>query len=514
VHFEWSGFVVRRLRRNLAWYLPTQFVLVLVLALAFGHPNDLVFDVLGRAALVASGVLAGILLWRLLKANPEANATAAQERRRRLLRLASVAYAVALVVLALAGYLLTVSQLLGRTIDTVVVLGLVWLGYRIAARALILSETRLRIRRMREEREQAAALESNSAMGEGAVEVSEPHLSMEDINIQTRKLLSVTAGAASIVALFWVWADVLPALTWLDGITLWSRTIAVGDVEILSRVSLQDALLAVFLGALFTLAGRNLPGLVEILLTRATEMDPAGRYTVATLLRYVITVVAVITVFSLLGLRWSELQWMVAALTLGLGFGLQEVVANFVSGLIMLFERPVRVGDTITIGEYSGTVARIRTRATTIIDWDNREIVVPNKTFITERLINWTLSDTITRVILPVGVSYDADVDLVMRSLEEIAREHPLVLDEPPPNVLFLKFGDSALSFELRVYVSQLRERMTTISDLHRAIIRVFRERGIEIAYPQMDLHVRDLPIGEAWLPSASPAAAGSSAGS
>src|SRR5690606_6405533 len=149
-------------------------------------------------------------------------------------------------------------------------------------------------------------------------------------------------------------------------------------------------------------------------------------------------------------LRWSELQWLVAALTLGLGFGLQEVVANFVSGLIMLFERPVRVGDTITIGEYSGTVARIRTRATTIIDWDNREVVVPNKNFITERLINWTLSDTLTRTVLHVGVSHDADIDLVIATLRRIADAHPQVLREPEPSVLFLKLGDSALNFELR----------------------------------------------------------------
>jgi len=311
-----------------------------------------------------------------------------------------------------------------------------------------------------------------------------------------------------VLALFWVWAEVLPALTWLDGVTLWSRT--VGETGIESPISLQDALLAIFLGALFLMAARNLPGLVEILLARSTRMDGAGRYTVATLLRYAMMVVAVISVFSLLGLRWSELQWLVAALTLGLGFGLQEVVANFVSGLIMLFERPVRVGDTITIGEYSGTVARIRTRATTIIDWDNREVLVPNKNFITERLINWTLSDTVTRIVLPVGVSYSADVDLVIATLLEIADQHPVVLKDPPPAALFLKFGDSALNFELRVYVDQLRERMETTSELHRSIITLFRERGIEIAFPQMDLHIRD--VSGAGAPRVlSPPAAGSS---
>jgi potassium-dependent mechanosensitive channel len=493
VHFGWNPTLVERLRRNLRWYLPVQFVLIMGLALAFVHPVELVFDVFGRATLVAAGLTTGLLAWRLLAPDPSLDSELS-ERRRRFFRALAIVYAAALVILALAGYLLTVGELFSRTIDTAVVLCVIGLGYRLATRALILSETRLRIRRMREQREKAAAMENNSLTAEGGVDVPDPHLSIEDVNQQSRTLVRVTAGTLTVLGLFWVWAEVLPALTWLDGVTLWSRTVGEGEAEIVSRISLQDVLFAVVLGVLFTLAGRNLPGLVEILLARSTSMDGAGRYTVATLLRYAITVVAVVTVFSLLGLRWSELQWMVAALTLGLGFGLQEVVANFVSGLIMLFERPVRVGDTITIGEYSGTVARIRTRATTIIDWDNREIVVPNKNFITERLINWTLSDTMTRIVLPIGVSYDADPDLVIESLIRLAKAHPAVLEEPPPAALFLKFGDSALQFELRAYVAQLRDRLTTTSDLHRAIIKEFRELGIEIAFPQMDLHIRDVP--------------------
>jgi potassium efflux system protein len=131
--------------------------------------------------------------------------------------------------------------------------------------------------------------------------------------------------------------------------------------------------------------------------------------------------------------------------------------------------------------------------------------VVPNKTFITERLINWTLTDTMTRIVLPVGVSYHADVDAVMKTLREIADASPLVLKEPPPNVLFLKFGDSALSFELRIYVNQLKDRLVTISDLHQTIIKEFRKKGIEIAYPQMDLHIRDVAPGAGAAPGPMP---------
>ncbi|MGM0633364.1 MAG: mechanosensitive ion channel domain-containing protein [Pseudomonadota bacterium] len=495
VHFEWNPKLVQRLRRNLRWYLPTQFVLIICLALTLGHPDDRVFDVLGRAALVATGVLTMGLAWRLLAPYSPDKGQKKPNRRRQLARVSTVAYAGALVYLALSGYLLTVEELLSRTLDTFVVVGLIWLGYRLATRALILSEMRLLVRRMREERAKAAALETGGAGIEGALDLPEPGLTLGDINLQTRTLLRLLAGGVMVVSLFWVWGEILPALSWLDGVTLWSRTVLVGESEILSRVSLQDVLLALLSGVLFITAAYNLPGLMEILLSRGTSMDAASRYTVSTLLRYTLTVAAVISVFSLFGLRWSELQWMLAALTLGLGFGMQEVVANFVSGLIILFERPVRVGDTISIGEFSGTVMRIRTRATTLLDWDNREVLVPNKMFITERLINWTLSDTITRATVTVGVSYDADVDEVMQALQVAGDGHPLVRKEPAPAVLFLKFADSALHFELRVFISQFRDRLPVISELHCQINRRFRELGIEIAYPQVDLHVRDLPV-------------------
>jgi potassium efflux system protein len=506
VHFGWNPCMVRRLRRNLAWYLPIQFILIVGLALAFGHPSDLVFDVLGRAALVASGVMTGALAWRLLAPNADLH-RALSGSVRRLVRIAAISYAAGLVILALAGYLLTVSTLFERTIYTAVVVVGVWLGYRLAMRALILSEMRLRVRRMLEQRAKAAAADGGDAAADGAAEVPEPALSIEDINLQTRALVKVVAGGIMVLALFGVWANVLPALAWLDSVTLWTRSVKVGATEVVSQVSLQDALLALFLIVLSGIAARNLPGLVEIILTRSTRMDAAGRYTVTTLLRYLIMIAAVISVFSLLGLRWSQLQWMVAALTLGLGFGLQEVVANFVSGLIMLFERPARVGDLVTIGEYTGTVAKIRTRATTIIDGDNREVLVPNKMFITERLINWTLSDTMTRIVVPIGVSYDTDVDLVKATLQQIAEQNPLLMKDPAPSVFFTKISASTFDFELRGYVKLLRDRLEAMSTLQAAIVNEFRRLGIDMAFPQMDLHIRDLPAAQSVVPAKAPAA-------
>jgi potassium efflux system protein len=191
-------------------------------------------------------------------------------------------------------------------------------------------------------------------------------------------------------------------------------------------------------------------------------------------------------------------QWLVAAVTFGLGFGLQEIFANFISGLIVLFERPMRVGDVVTVGEVSGVVSRIRMRATTITDWDRKELIVPNKEFITGRLVNWTLSDRVLRIVFRVGVAYGSDTRLVQRLLLKAADEHPSVLTDPPPQALFVAFGDSTLSFELRVYVPGLEVYGAVQHELNSAIDSLFRVAGIEIAFPQRDVHVRSI---EASLP-------------
>ena len=178
--------------------------------------------------------------------------------------------------------------------------------------------------------------------------------------------------------------------------------------------------------ALTVVAARNLPGLLEIGLLSKVNMDAASRYAITSVSRYAIVLVGIIVGLGLLGLRWGQLQWMAAALTVGLGFGLQEIFANFVSGLILLFERPFRVGDVITVNNLDGTVTRIRTRATTILDFDNKEIVVPNKTFITGQLVNWTLSDETTRITIKVGVDYGTDPALVHKLLLQAADRWPI----------------------------------------------------------------------------------------
>jgi potassium efflux system protein len=179
----------------------------------------------------------------------------------------------------------------------------------------------------------------------------------------------------------------------------------------------------------------------------------------------------------------------VAALSVGIGFGLQEIVANFISGLIILFERPIRVGDLVTVGDVDGTVTKIRIRATTITNWDRKEYIVPNKEFITGRLMNWTLSNPINRVVIVVGIAYGSDTEKARELLLKVAHEHPAVMEDPPPVAAFDGFGDNSLNFVLRCFLPNFDNWVNNKTDLYMAIDKAFRKAGISIAFPQRDIH-------------------------
>ena len=271
--------------------------------------------------------------------------------------------------------------------------------------------------------------------------------------------------------------------------------------RILRDVKLADLLLAVIVLATTVIAAKNIPGLLEMAVLQHLPFDAGARYAVATVCRYVITVVGLLFGCGIVGIGWSKVQWLVAAMGLGLGFGLQEIFANFISGLIILFERPVRVGDVVTIDGVTGVVSRIRMRATTITDGDRKELIIPNKEFITGRVLNWTLTDPVNRVVINVAVAYGSDTQKAAEILLQVAQQHPIVLDDPPPRVSLESFGDSSLNFVLRCFLPNLDNRGTVIHELHMAIDREFREAGIEMPFPQHDVHVRSIDVPQTVLP-------------
>lgn len=320
---------------------------------------------------------------------------------------------------------------------------------------------------------------------------------IEKFNAQARLVARNVIGWSLALGLWGVWQTVLPALTVLEGINLWD--VAIDDqhgVATLQAVTIASLALAAVIGLVTIVASRNLPGVLEVGLLQRAGVDHGSRYAISKLLQYAIVAIGLSMMLSTLGVRWSQVQWLVAALGVGLGFGLQEIFANFISGLILLFERPIRVGDVVTIGEMTGKVSRIRIRATTICDGDNKEIVVPNKTFITDRFVNWTLSDQVTRIVLKVGIAYGADLELAMRLLQDLAEAHSKVMRDPAPQVVLTGFGDSALFLELEVYAEELGHRVNLRHDLNTGIHREFKAHGIQIPFPQRDIHIRsDAPL-------------------
>jgi potassium efflux system protein len=228
-----------------------------------------------------------------------------------------------------------------------------------------------------------------------------------------------------------------------------------------------------------------------MVLLQRFELQKDATYAIKTVSRYVILGVGLIAVSNILHIDWSKLQWLVAALGLGLGFGLQEVVANFVSGLIVLGERPIRIGDVVTVGDISGTVTRIRARATVVTDFDNKETMIPNKAFITERVVNWTLYSQVTRLLITVGVAYGSDVEKARSVMMEAVKSVPEVLEEPAPSVFFVRFGESSLDFEIRAHVDGIDKRLRTQHEINVAVERALSAAGIEIPFPQRHLHLK-----------------------
>jgi len=233
---------------------------------------------------------------------------------------------------------------------------------------------------------------------------------------------------------------------------------------------------------------KHLPAIIQVIMMEWMDADAGVRYASGILSQYLIVGIGVSSALSLIGWEWSRVQWLVAALGVGIGFGLQEIIANFICGLIVLFERPIRVGDTVSVGTTEGVVKKIKSRATVIETFDLKEVMVPNKALITGEVTNWTLSVEATRVLVSVGIAYEDNPEQAMALLLEAARETDLILCEPEPSATFDDFGDNSLILTLRCYVGENRPAAWT--KLRSLIFRKFTEAGITIAFPQRDVHL------------------------
>jgi small-conductance mechanosensitive channel len=271
------------------------------------------------------------------------------------------------------------------------------------------------------------------------------------------------------------------------------------------RISVGVVILAVgVLYGSFLASGVFQKLLVDVVLVRR-HVERGVRLSIARLFHYSILLMGFLLTLSILGFDVTKLTIMLSALGLGIGFGLQGVVNNFVSGLILLFERPVRVGDSIEVGGKWARIKRIGIRATTLDTVDHADLIVPNAELTGNQVTNWTLSNRQVRLTIPVGVAYGSDVPLVIEVLTTCAGGNAMVAKTPGPQVLFRDFGESSLNFELRVWALDAEDRLTVKSELLQEIDRSFREARIEIAFPQQDLHLRSIDDSVNLRPSGAP---------
>ncbi|NDJ58625.1 mechanosensitive channel MscK [Enterobacteriaceae bacterium 4M9] len=448
-------------------------------------PLHLMNDVLGQFMVFLNLLVIAGLMWPMCR-------DAWRDKESHTVRLVTITVLslvpISLLVLTALGYFYTTLRLAHRWIDTVYLV-IVWnLLYQTILRGLSVAARRIAWRRALARRE-AMAKEG----AEGSSEpVEEPPLGLDQVNQQTLRITTLAMFALFAVVFWAIWSDLITVFSYLDSISLWSYSASEAGATVTKSVTMGSLLFAVVAFMLAWALIRNLPGLLEVLVLSRLKMRQGSSYAITTILNYVIIAAGAIVVFGSLGISWDKLQWMAAGLSVGLGFGLQEVFGNFIAGLIILFERPIRIGDTITIGTYSGSVSKIRIRATTITDFDRKEVIVPNKAFVTERLINWSLSDTITRVVVKLGVAYGSDLEKVKKILLQAASDHPKVMHEPQPLVFFLTFGQSSLDHELQFYVRELGDRNATLDAVNRTIERLCRENSIDIAFNTIEVHLRN----------------------
>lgn len=498
-HFSWRPSAIGALQRwlpMLYWQMPWAFVFIVV----WGEGDEDHAGLLGRAAYIIMAIQFWFFLRRLMspangliQKDDSASEMHWYQTWNRQLFWVAMAVPTVLILLALQGFNFSAMILHVNLYQTFMLGFMIFILDQVLTRWFAVQERKIALERalakreaMRKAKEQQ---EAAKITGDGVPDVDIPTIDVATISEQNRVMLRVMSYSLFVAAVYWTWQDMFQAVEFFNEIVLWTYSLDNTANAEQIPVTLGSLIITAIVAALTYVGVKNLPGLIEVMVLQRFGLDTGVRFAVTTTARYLVFIAGTMVVSDKIGLDWSKLGWLVAALGVGLGFGLQEIFANFVSGLIILYERPIRIGDTVTINDRSGTVSRIRMRSTTITDADKRELIIPNKTFITNWFINWTLSDNTTRLVVPVSVVEGANIRLVSETLLAIAQDSEHVLRDPAPSSLLLGFGSGTMNFELRVFVN-LNKRSLLLHDMNTEIQRRFAELGIEMPSSAMDVHL------------------------
>ena len=482
-HFQWNAQLCDRLMRETQWFLRWLLPGLAVAAVLYRLHGTA--PLMGRLAMLAITLWIAIHIARALIRAVKANGREILSTFNGRFQLTLALFFFAASIGVVFGLRLSVIFVINTVLDTLQASIALAIAYSFLLHWLQLARRRLRFEELLKARE----TQSEQPPSELGV-VDEDKENLAELGEETRELLNAAAIVVALSVLYYLWAPILPVFDAMSAITLWTSNIMVEGQATVHRITLEIVVFVILMLGITVYAARKLPALVELVLRSRTDVSAGTRYTVSTLLNYIILGAGILIALSRLGLDWSKLQWLVAALGVGIGFGLQEIVANFICGLIILFERPISVGDIITVGDQDGVVTRIRIRATTIRDWDNKELLIPNKEIITGRLLNWSLTDTRLRLTVPVGVAYGSDAALALKILAETVADDKRILADPAPSIIFSDFGESSLNMVCRFYIGSVDNMWPVKTELHLEIYRRFEEAGIVISFPQRDVHL------------------------
>lgn len=493
-HFHWNTRGLALTRRIIRSFTLSFIPAIIITSITVHGDAAIHFGGLGRAMLVFASLSMLVAFYRLFRFSDGILSEVIREHPLRMIcRLRFLWFPVLLScpitisVLAVYGYTYTALQM-GVGMMTAIIISaggvltysMIIRWFAIRYRRLALTEA-LEKRRLKQKQGNTDPVTEITGDRLIPTEDQEEVVDLASVGDQARALIRLLVSLTTVFLIALAWSQSVPIFEAANNI----KIPFFGSPNLLSLIK-AGLVIVVTYGAV-----QNLSSLIELLLSSDTRINMGTRTAITTLCQYGVIAIGVAIFANVLKLDWSQFGWILTALSVGLGFGLQEVVANFVCGLILLFERPIRAGDIVTVEGTTGKVVKINMRATIITNWDRQDLVVPNKTLITGSFINWTLTASINRVQIIIGIAYGSDTQLARQLLVEIANEHPSLMQEPPPISTFDGFGDSALTISLRAYLPDLEDRLKVITELHTMINQRFEEHNIEIPFPQRDLNLR-----------------------
>lgn len=494
-----SNEIFQRIIRQSVW-----IVVLLLVSYIFsqidliGFTNDVIGQVVTIVALALCTFVVRPLLNRAIQEYENAKTEDGTKRNVglfKLLRLVLFIGPISLIVLIVLGYYYTAVYLIEHLIESYLI-ALVWVfGRYFAYRSLTISSRRMAYRRLQSKREkirEQVQLNLEQGKEERPKEKQEEKIKISTVNQQIFRAADLVAWVVLFGWLYAIWSDLISIANYLNTVILWEQVETTGQGAVVESITLLNLLRSVLYVAITYFLVKNIAGILEVTIFSRGKFSKGTPHTIVALLTYLIVTIGSISAFMALGISWGKVQWIFTALSVGLGFGVREIFGSFVSGTILLLERPIRVGDKVSVGNFKGVITRIRLRSTTLIDDENMEVVLPNQAFVTDRFINWTLNNTITRVQIIMKINSGANLALVKQLLLQAAAEADKVMDNPAPSVNLTHFGDGWIEHELNVFVPEIDDRSATRNFLYPRIDQLFRENGIKIAFNHLDVHLNN----------------------